>query len=248
MTGARAGALVCGVGLGLLVAPSLVSLGPVRAVLTPAIVPAELSGVSGRWHVALTFDDGPDPTSTPHFLELLDELGVTATFFVLGQHLGDRGLLREMAGAGHSIGVHGWDHRPVALHRPAALHQGLVRTRDLIEDAVDQAVRWYRPPYGVVTTAAWLVARRVGLQTVLWSASGRDWERRATPASVTERVTAQLHPGGTVLLHDSDRTSAPGSWRTTLAATRLLVPQWQQAGLAVGGLHRHWSGSPAPAA
>ena len=73
-------------------------------------------------HVALTFDDGPDRDSTPAFLGLLDALDVRATFFVLGAHLGDRGLVREMAAAGHEIGVHGWDHRPVVLHRrgPAA--------------------------------------------------------------------------------------------------------------------------------
>jgi peptidoglycan/xylan/chitin deacetylase (PgdA/CDA1 family) len=221
--------------------PSLVSLGPLRSRLTPSVVPAALSGLSDRPHVALTFDDGPDLVSTPCFLSLLDRLGATATFFVLGRHLGDRGLLREMAAAGHGIGVHGWDHRPVALHRPMALRDDLVRTRDLVEDAVGAAVRWYRPPYGLVTTASTWAAKRAGLRTVLWSAWGRDWARRATPASVVALVTAQVRPGGTVLLHDSDRTSAPGSWRTTLAATEQLVVRWLQDGLEVGGLDSHWS-------
>ncbi len=218
---------------------ALLSLGPVRRLITPLLAPAELSGVSTRRHVALTFDDGPDATSTPSFLRLLDELGVTATFFVLGQHAGDAGLLREIAASGHELGVHGWDHRPAPLHGPRSLREGLVRTRGLVEHATATPVRWYRPPYGLITAGSWRAALGAGLRLVLWSAWGRDWERRATPTSVTRLVTAQLRPGGTVLLHDSDRTSAPGSWRTTLVATEWLVHRWQCDGLAVGPLWAH---------
>jgi peptidoglycan-N-acetylglucosamine deacetylase len=226
-------------GAGALLLPSALSLGPVRAALTPTVSPAALSGLSGSDHVALTYDDGPDTASTPAFLDLLDRLGVRATFFVLGRHLGDRGLLREMAEAGHEIGVHGWDHRPVAVHAARTLHDGIARTRDLVEDTTGQEVRWYRPPYGLVTVVSWWAARRAGLDTVLWSAWGRDWEGRATPASVSRLVSTQLRPGGTVLLHDSDRTSAPGSWRATLGATERLVPAWLATGTVVGPLAEH---------
>ncbi len=236
---AAVGALAAA-GAGAILLPSAVSLGPVRSALTPALVPPRLSGRSDVHHIALTFDDGPDPASTPAFLDELDRLGVRATFFVLGRHLGDRALLREMVAAGHEIGVHGWDHRPVAMHTPRSLHDGLARTRDLVEDTVGGAVRWYRPPYGLVTLASWWAARRVGLDTVLWSAWGRDWEPRASADSVARRVGSQLQPGGTVLLHDSDRTSAPGSWRATLGATGRLVPAWQASGLRVGPLAEHW--------
>lgn len=227
------------VGAGALLLPSALSLGPVRSALTPALSPAALSGLSGHEHVALTYDDGPDAASTPAFLELLDRLGVRATFFVLGRHLDDRGLLREMAEAGHEIGVHGWDHRPVAAHTARTLRDGVARTRDRVEDTTGEQVRWYRPPYGLVTVVSWWAARTAGLDTVLWSAWGRDWERRATPASVSRLVSSQLRPGGTVLLHDSDRTSAPGSWRATLGATERLVPAWLATGHGVGPLAEH---------
>lgn len=220
--------------------PSPLSFGPWRRRLTPWAATPELSGISRVPHVALTFDDGPDRSSTPAFLRLLDDLGVTATFFVLGAHLGDRSMLRETAAAGHEIGIHGWDHRPVSFHSPTGLRDGLLRTRDLVEDELGAPVVWYRPPYGVLTPAASWAARRAGLHTVLWSAWGRDWERRATPASVVALVTRQIGPGGTVLLHDSDRTSAPGSWRTTLRATKALVPGWLACGWQVGALEQHW--------
>jgi peptidoglycan/xylan/chitin deacetylase (PgdA/CDA1 family) len=228
------------VGAAALLIPSALSFGPLRAALTPRLAPPRLSGLSGLRHVALTFDDGPDLASTPDFLDLLARLRVRATFFVLGQHLGNRALLRQMSAAGHEIGVHGWDHRPAVAYSPRALRDGIARTRDLVEDATGRVVRWYRPPYGIVgVTPSW-AAREVGLDTVLWSAWGRDWERRATATSVTRLVGSQLAPGGTVLLHDSDRTSAPGSWRATLGATERLVPAWLSANLAVGPLAEHW--------
>ena len=79
-----------------------------------------LNGDGRPDHVALTFDDGPDPASTPAFLDLLDELGVRATFFVLGSMV-ERApaLARELAGRGHEVGVHGWDHRSLALRGPS---------------------------------------------------------------------------------------------------------------------------------
>jgi peptidoglycan/xylan/chitin deacetylase (PgdA/CDA1 family) len=100
-------------------------------------------------------------------------------------------------------------------------------------------VLWYRPPYGVLTTEALVAAHAVGLRTVLWSAWGRDWERTASPESVAHRVSATLRPGGTVLLHDSDRTSAPGSWRATLGASDLLLADWSTRGFDVGPLRDH---------
>lgn len=229
-------------------APSPLSLGPVRSAVTPLLSPRALSGMSSLRHVALTFDDGPDRDSTPAFIRLLDELDVRATFFVLGRHLGDLGLVRELDAAGHELGVHGWDHRPVVLHRADRLRDGIVRTRDLVEDATSRPVAWFRPPYGVVTGASTWAARASGLRTVLWSAWGRDWERGATPGSISTLVSAQLAPGGTVLLHDSDRTSTPGSWRATLLATEILVARWRSRGLAVGPLAEHWTLGPARAA
>lgn len=228
------------VGAAALLLPSALSFGPLRSALTPRLASPKLSGLSGLRHVALTYDDGPDPTSTPAFLDLLDRLGVRATFFVLGQHLGDRALVREMSAAGHEIGVHGWDHRPAVAHSPLTLRDGIARTRDLVEDTTGRAVRWYRPPYGILGVAPWWAAREVGLDTVLWSAWGRDWEPRATATTITRLVASRLTAGGTVLLHDSDRTSAPGSWRATLGATERLVPTWLSADLAVGPLAEHW--------
>ncbi len=210
-------------------------LGPLRRRLSP-----ELAGIGPTRHLALTYDDGPDPVSTPHFLRLFERTGQRATFFVLGEHATpQRRLLREMVAAGHELGVHGWDHRCVLRTRRDRLVDEVRRTAVVVEDLTGTPVRWYRPPYGVLSPAALVAARAAGLRPVLWSAWGRDWERHATPSRIVSSLERTLRPGGTVLLHDTDRTSAPGSWRRTLAASELLLTRWAAAGTDVGPLGDH---------
>src|SRR6478672_13345790 len=214
--------------------PALTSVSPLRRALLPA-----LAGISRHPHVALTYDDGPDE-STPAFLDLLDRHGVTATFFLLGAHVErHRSVVRELHARGHELAVHGWDHRCTAVKRPGVLLGELRRTVEVLTALTGAEVRWYRPPYGVLTAEALVAARAAGLRTVLWSAWGRDWERSATAESVAHRVSSALRPGGTVLLHDTDRTSAPGSWRATLTASHLLLTDWAEQGFDVGPLRDH---------
>jgi hypothetical protein len=89
-----------------------------------------------------------------------------------------------------------------------------------------------------------VAARRQHLPVVLWTSWGRDWQAEATPETVVANIAASWHAGATVLLHDSDVTSAPGSWRAALGALPLLSERWDQLGLAVGPLGEH--GLPAP--
>lgn len=215
--------------------PALTSVGPLRTRLTPG-----LAGVGDPGHVALTFDDGPHPLSTPRFLTVLDRLGVRATFFLLGRWAArSPGLAKEIAAAGHEIAVHGYDHRCLLARGPRATYGDLARARDVIADVSGAPVRWFRPPYGVLTAATLGATRRLGLAPVLWTAWGEDWTARATPESVYRTVTADLAGGGTVLLHDSDVTSVPGSWQSTLGALPRLVETCRERGLRLGPLAEH---------
>ena len=148
--------------------------------------------------------------------------------------------MREMAEAGHELAIHGWEHDCIATSLPGRLTGQLIRSREVVEDLTGRAVGWYRPPYGVMTTEGLVAARRAGLETVLWTAWGLDWSRRATPGSIVRTVDRSIRPGGTVLLHDTDRTSAPGSWRRTLAATATLLERWADLEVPVGPLREHW--------
>lgn len=239
MSRALAGASVLALAAGTLQAAPLVTAVPRLRPLWP-----ELAGRGAPSHVALTFDDGPDSASTPAFLAELDRIGVRATFFLLGEMIRRHPRLPpRMVEAGHEIAVHGWDHRNHLRHSPAATLRQLADTTDLIERLTGERPVYFRPPYGALTAADLLACRRLQLQPVLWTAWGRDWESTATPAAVLHRVLRDLH-GGTVLLHDSDCTSAPGSWRSALGALPGLAARCRELGLGLGPLAEH--GLPSP--
>ncbi|MFI6660169.1 hypothetical protein ACIBL8_32065 [Streptomyces sp. NPDC050523] len=110
---------------------------------------------------------------------------------------------------------------------------------DAVADATGQQPTLFRPPYGVMTTAAHLACRRLGLTPVLWTCWGEDWRRRATPGPVQDAVLRDLRGGGTILLHDSDCTAAPGSWRTTLRALPRILDTCETQGWKIGPLREH---------
>jgi len=85
-----------------------------------------------------------------------------------------------------------------------------------------------------------------GLRPVLWSAWGRDWIAAATPASVLAAVRLDLRGGGTVLLHDSDLTAAPGCWRSAHGALPDLIRGYRAAGWTAGRMAEHGSGASHP--
>jgi peptidoglycan/xylan/chitin deacetylase (PgdA/CDA1 family) len=217
--------------------PSIATVAAVHNRLLP-----RLSGQSDTGQVALTFDDGPDPASTPAFLDRLGELGVRATFFLLGTQLqANPELARRIVAEGHEVAVHGWRHRPHLIRPPWQVGADLARCRARIEAVTGTRPAFWRPPNGILTGAGLLAARRQRLQPVLWTADGRDWAPDATGSSVFARLERQLAAGGTVLLHDSDVTSAAGSWRSALDALPELVALCADRGWPLGPLSEHWA-------
>jgi peptidoglycan/xylan/chitin deacetylase (PgdA/CDA1 family) len=105
------------------------------------------------------------------------------------------------------------------------------RARSAVSDAAGIEPRLYRPPRGVFSLAGLRLIRELGLEVLLWSKWGRDWERGATPQTITTRVTAGLGAGDVVLLHDADHYSAHGSWRATAAAIGPIADRIAAAGL-----------------
>jgi peptidoglycan/xylan/chitin deacetylase (PgdA/CDA1 family) len=152
--------------------------------------------------VAITFDDGPDPTWTEPILEVLSARSTIASFFFLcATAERDPALARRVRDAGHEVGLHGIDHTSLtALSARTVFH----RTRDgrrRLEDIVAAPVRWFRPPYGEQRLRSYAMVRAVGLDVVMWSTVGDDWlEQPAERAA--ELIVPAVRPGDVVLLHD----------------------------------------------
>jgi peptidoglycan/xylan/chitin deacetylase (PgdA/CDA1 family) len=235
---AGGGALAAGAALAH-AGPAVTTWRSLRRVMVP-----QLSGVGDPGHVALTFDDGPDPLSTPAILDGLERLGWQATFFLLGSMVRQApALAREVVERGHEVGVHGDEHRSQVRRSPMAVSRDVTRCRDLIAEATGVELEWFRPPYGVLSGGSLAAAHRLELRTVLWTSWGRDWRAEATPGTVVADVVDGLRPGATVLLHDSDCTSAPGSWKATLGALPGLAEAFARRGLVVGPLRDHGLGA-----
>lgn len=157
------------------------------------------------WHgqrrsrqVALTFDDGPDPTYTPRVLDLLAAKGARATFFVLGEQVvAHPELVRDMAAAGHEIGIHGWDHTDFDL--PSQTERAGAVLAELGVEA-----RLFRPPRGRWTPSLVLWMARHRYSTIMWSLDSYDCERSRRCETARQPVYAELEAGDIVLFHDDN--------------------------------------------
>lgn len=152
--------------------------------------------------VGLTFDDGPDETATPRVLEVLDEFGAKATFFVLADAVvQNRQLTQEVRARGHEVGLHGRDHRRLTQVPRRNIRPLLHQAREAVEQVTGQPVRWFRPAYGAQSPATYLAARRAGLDVAVWSAEGEDWRSQPVEQMVARAADA-TQPGAILLLHD----------------------------------------------
>lgn len=182
--------------------------------------------------VAITFDDGPHPHGTPAVLETLREHDAQATFFLAGEQVERRpALAAEIVAAGHRVELHCHRHRNQLRLTPRMLLDDAERGRAAIEEAGGQAIADYRPPYGIFSAGGLRAVRSRGWRPVLWSKWGRDWDRRATPESITGQAIAGAEAGDVLLLHDADYYSARGSWVRTAAALPRILELLEARGL-----------------
>ena len=210
--GAVRGRGLRGVGLGLMAACLALALGPgTGPEVRPAGGGAMVELDTGEPPlVALTFDDGPRNSTTGRLLEGLALREVPATFFLVGERIaGSEDLIREMAAAGHQIGIHTYDHVRVTelSHRDFDLQ--VSKTRALLTDILGEGDYWLRPPYGIVD---WSVEQWADGPLILWSVDPEDWKYQDADR-IVDCVTRQVEDGDIILMHDIYDTSVDAALR-----------------------------------
>ncbi|MEU8078813.1 bifunctional polysaccharide deacetylase/glycosyltransferase family 2 protein [Catellatospora citrea] len=182
--------------------------------------------------VALTFDDGPDPTWTPRVLDVLARTGTRATFFVVGSQVARYpDLARRIVAEGHEIGVHTFSHPDLSAIPAWRRDLEYSQTQLAIAYATGVTTSLFRPPYSSSTDAVrdhdWQVMREASAQgylNVLEDVDSRDWARPGTQA-ITANATPADGRGAIVLLHD-----AGGDRSQTVAALERYIPAMRENG------------------
>ncbi|WP_331710205.1 polysaccharide deacetylase family protein [Deinococcus puniceus] len=176
--------------------------------------------------VALTFDDGPDPATTPAVLDALRAAGVRATFFVIAANAeAHPDLIARLLQEGHEVEPHAARHVHAWIRSPWGALLDPVRAARRVSAVTGQVARYHRPPHGAYTLATVLGQHMAGVTGAHWSVEGGDWQRGATPESLPAQVLAKLHPGAVLVLHDA----GPGA-SVTVPALPELLRQIQEAG------------------
>ncbi|MGA3114438.1 MAG: polysaccharide deacetylase family protein [Syntrophobacteraceae bacterium] len=204
-------ALVCALGM------ALVDL---RLVLIPAVlflflcmvapflyrfsfyVPIISRGCTGQRVVALTFDDGPDPATTPHLLRLLAAHDSPATFFVVGQRAAAYPeLIQAILDAGHTIGNHSFRHDSLVAFRGSKKIAAEILMAQCVLENLGVTPTVFRPPAGITYPGLAKVLARLGLVAVTFSCRALDRGNRSI-GCMAERILGRARPDDIIMLHD----------------------------------------------
>jgi len=183
-------------------------------------------------HVALTFDDGPDPEVTPRVLDCLDRSGAKATFFCVGRRAAAHaGLVAEISRRGHRVENHSYGHsNAFCLLGPWGLAKEIDRAQDLLGRLTGSSPRWFRAPAGIRNP--WLdgVLCARGLELVSWTRRAFDTVC-ADPERVTRRLVRGLAAGDLLVLHDGGSARTSTGTPVVVEALPRLLDALGEAGL-----------------
>lgn len=177
---------------------------PVEEPETPSYEPPQVQPFPvPEKRICLTFDDGPDLTTTRPILAILRQYGIKATFFLIGERvLRHPELAREIARDGHVIGIHGFEHKSLAGLSAAEVRRDLVKARDAVIEVTGVTPYLYRPPYGALDQTQVAEAAKLDMQVTMWTNIGGADLGATSAEEVTTRTVAAATNGGIIMLHE----------------------------------------------
>ena len=157
--------------------------------------------------VFLTFDDGPVPGITDFVLNELDKRRQKATFFMVGDNMRKNpNLAREVIQAGHQVGNHTFNHLNGWKTDTASYLSNFEKAEKTIEDILSQKTRFFRPPYGLITSSQ-ASAIRTTHQVIMWSVLSGDYRKGILQERVIEQSCKRTRKGSVVVFHDQEKTA-----------------------------------------
>lgn len=181
----------------------------------------------------LTFDDGPNPTTTDRVLETLATQGVPAAFFMVGAHVQRHpDIARRVVAAGHEVGNHTQHHIKLHVRGPQRIRRELEEAHGAIATLAGTTPRAFRAPHGYRNPFVAPAARRLGYRVCGWTFGVWDSARPGAD-EIRRRVRARLRPGAIVLLHDGDGYDPGGDRTQTAAALPGIIRDARDAGYSL---------------
>lgn len=178
--------------------------------------------------VLLTIDDSPRKGSTVGFLDLLDEYGIKALFFVNGyMSVYQPHLIEEILERGHQVGNHSWDHKKLnKLDREEVLKE-IMMLNSWLDYRFNYKPDFFRPPYGISTPFIDSLLHELGMSNMGWSVNSYDWMypddevEEGDHKKIAWRTINGMIDGGIILIHDRP---------VSLKALEIILKEVQQNG------------------
>lgn len=172
--------------------------------------------------VALTFDDGPNTTTTVEILNLLEEYHIPASFFLVGNNITETTapVVKRTYDMGCELGNHSKTHSVMPEMTKEEIQAEITYVSDKIKDITGEAPRFFRPPYIAVNDTMY---EAIGMPFIC-GAGCNDWDEKVSVKERVDTTLAQLKDGTIILLHDSEGNSQ------TVEALKILIPMLLEKG------------------
>ncbi|WP_326781057.1 glycosyltransferase [Streptomyces longwoodensis] len=182
--------------------------------------------------IALTFDDGPNPTWTPQVLAVLEKYDVPGTFFLVGSMVSRYpGIVRNLVRQGNEVGIHTFTHVDLSYQSSARVHREITQTQLALAGAAGITTTLFRAPYSSETDAidnySWPVYQELGEEgytSVFVDTDSDDWKRPGV-SKIVRWATPEDGEGASVLFHD-----AGGERSQTIAALPEYIEKMKAKG------------------
>lgn len=181
--------------------------------------------------IALTFDDGPNDPDTGQILNILQDKGIKATFFVIGKNVDrDPETVKQIFDQGNLLANHSFSHhRRLMAFAPRSLLADVDRSGAGVCKIVGKKPRFFRPPYGYRTVwGDWLLTK-MGYTIVTWNDMTADYNNM-DPDKIILAIVKKAKPGGIIVLHDGSEKNQPVSRDNTVEALPEIIDELQSRG------------------